>query len=434
MPGTPTTEGQEMLRTVASVLDEHGAEGWLVGGTVRDRELGRYSPDIDLAVAGDTLSIAKAVARALGAPWFTLSEPHQAYRVVGKSGHVDLATVRGRGIVDDLAERDFTVNAIAVPAGGGEVIDPLGGLADLKARRLVAVSARIFRDDPLRLMRAARFGHVLGLALDPGLERAVQAQAAEVKRAAPERVAAEMVLTLAAGRAGAAARLWRHLGLLEMVLPELAPPGSVFERLDRLEEILADIDGWFPEVTPMLEQRLRRPVDGAVERSVALRLACLLDELSPAEALEAGRRLRLSSALVSLLETAARLAAVPGSRRLPALRAVGSTGAPGRAAVLFLWAAAPWEPETILLAAAAAPEGSDQLRVAGDLLTIWGARVSRGAPPLPFDGVALMVELDLAPGPQLGEALRAARLAWEAGEATTSEEALAAARKALAEA
>ena len=66
-------------------------------------------------------------------------------------------------------------------------------------------------------------------------------------------------------------------------------------------------------------------------------------------------------------------------------------------------------------------------------MTLWAARAVAGAPRLPFDGVALMKELDLSPGPRLGTALRAARLAWEAGEATTAGEALAAARRALDE-
>ena len=105
---------------------------------------------------------------------------------------------------------------------------------------------------------------------------------------------------------------------------------------------------------------------------------------------------------------------------------------PGREAVLFLWEAAPWEPEVILLAAAAAA-ADDPVEAAEKLMTLWAERAVSGAPRLPFDGVVLMRELDLAPGPELGKALRAARLAWEAGEAATVEEALAAARTALVE-
>lgn len=106
-----------------------------------------------------------------------------------------------------------------------------------------------------------------------------------------------------------------------------------------------------------------------------------------------------------------------------------STGQPGREAVLFLWAAAPWEPEVILLAEVAAAAG--EAATAG-LLEAWAARDSAGVPGLPFDGEDLMEELLLEPGPRLGQALRAARLAWESGEALTREEALVAARAAVA--
>ena len=214
-----------MLRTVAAVLRRHGVQGWLVGGTVRDRELGCYSPDIDLAIAGDASSVARETAAALGAPWFALSERHGAYRVVGQKGHLDLAAVRGNGILADLALRDFTVNAMALSVEGGDLLDPFGGRADLQERRLTAVSDRIFTDDPLRLMRAARFSHTLGLRLNADLRRAVCAQAGELRRAAPERVTTEMTLTLVAGRAGDAARLWRELGLLRVVIPELGTTG-----------------------------------------------------------------------------------------------------------------------------------------------------------------------------------------------------------------
>jgi poly(A) polymerase len=449
MPGTRTTGDEQVLQTIAAVLRERGIEGWLVGGTVRDRELGRYSPDLDVAVAGDAAGVARDAAKALGSPWFTLSEEHHAYRVVGKEGHIDLAAVRGGGILADLAQRDFTVNAMAMPfgAGGalGDLVDPFGGAADLRARRLVAVSDRIFSDDPLRLMRAARFSHVLGLALDPDLGPAVQAQAGDLSRAAPERVATEMILTLAAGRAGDAVRLWQGLGLLGEVFPELAQraepgdgegpgarecsgdrevSGPDLALLDRLEWMLADPSDHFPDSALLLEQRLAQPVDGAVERRVALRLACLLRGLSPAQAQAAGRRLRLSSSLISLLETSARMRCHPHGP--PAL---DGSARPGREAVLFLWAAAPWELEVILLAGAEA-DTSPAPQAAG-LMKVWAERVRFGVPRLPFDGVTVMKELDLSPGPRLGKALRAARLAWEAGEAATAEQALAAAENAL---
>ena len=125
----------------------------------------------------------------------------------------------GGGILADLAERDFTVNAMAMPVDRRGRASSIRSAAWRSAARGAwrAVSERIFEDDPLRLMRAARFAHVLGLRSGPRLETAVRAQAGEIARAAPERVVTEMILTLAAGRAGDAARLWHELGLLQAV-------------------------------------------------------------------------------------------------------------------------------------------------------------------------------------------------------------------------
>jgi hypothetical protein len=449
MPGTPTGEGDTLLRAVAAVLSRHAADGWLVGGSVRDLQLGRSSPDIDVVVTGDAARISRAAAGLLGAPWFVLSEEHRAYRVVGKRAHLDVAAVRGGAILADLAERDFTINAMALRLDGegstGDLVDPFQGRRDLEARSLRAVSDRIFADDPLRLMRAARFCHALGLDLEPSLREAIQAQAAEVNRAAPERVAAEMVLTLDAGRAGEAAGLWQGLGLLQAVAPELGGlseaegPGVRQADLERLEHllrgVLTDPAAVFAGAGGPLARRLTEPVDGAVARPTALRLACLLRRLPSVEALGVGRRLRLSGPLTSLIETAARMCARPS---LPAVAA--SSEAPGRAAVQFLWEAAPWGPEVILLRAVAAHPveacgpGSAALDSARALMNAWALRQTAGIPRLPFDGNALMEELHLQPGPRLGKALRAARLAWEAGEARTAEQALAAARTALKEA
>jgi poly(A) polymerase len=450
VPATRTTEGDSLLAALAAELSSGGEQGWLVGGSVRDRALGRDSPDIDVVVTGDAAAVSRRVARSMAAPWFTLSEEYRAYRVVGRAAHLDIAAVRGGDILTDLAQRDFTVNAMAIPVGGeegrgaGPLIDPFNGLNDLQHRRLAAVSDRVFRDDPLRLMRAARFGHVLDLDLDLRLREAVQRQAGEIFQAAPERIAAEMVLTLSAGRAGDAARLWSKLGLLEAVMPELkgdAEADFLFRRLDRLEDVLADLPGRFADAAPLLQRRLSEPADGATERPVALRLAGLMQGLAPAQAVAVGRRLRLSTALVSLVEIAARII---GRRDRPLFTEDPADGPraayddagrdrPGSAAILFLWGAQPWEAEIVLLAAADATARGDQQasQEAGRLMSIWAEREQGGVPRLPFDGVALMQELDLPPGPRLGTALRAARLAWEAGDAKTYAQAVAVGRQAL---
>ena len=87
-----------MLRVVAETLQHRGTQGWLVGGTVRDRELGRFSPDLDVVVADDPKPVAAQVAARLRRPWFALSKHFDAYRVLGEGGHIDIAALRGGGL------------------------------------------------------------------------------------------------------------------------------------------------------------------------------------------------------------------------------------------------------------------------------------------------------------------------------------------------
>src|SRR6476659_1278685 len=113
---------------VAAVRDAlGGAEGvWIVGGAVRDAALGRPVDDLDLAVAGDPGAAAKRVGAALGEHAFELSAEFGTWRLVSRSRgwQIDLTALRGEAIESDLAERDFTIGAVAVPLAGGEPVDP----------------------------------------------------------------------------------------------------------------------------------------------------------------------------------------------------------------------------------------------------------------------------------------------------------------------
>jgi len=114
---------------------------WIVGGALRDELLGREVTDIDIAVAGDPEAEARELAAEVRGPVFRLSEAFGAWRVVDrKSGRVyDFAPLQGESVEEDLRSRDFTVNAMARPRDGGELIDPLGGRADIEARTLLLV-------------------------------------------------------------------------------------------------------------------------------------------------------------------------------------------------------------------------------------------------------------------------------------------------------
>src|SRR3954451_8903934 len=127
-----------------------GETAWLVGGAVRDRLIGRDTDDVDLAVPGEPRRLARQLARDARGTAFELSGEFGAWRVVGPhhAWHVDLVTLRDDDIEADLAQRDFTINAMAEPLAGGELLDPHGGREDLQKRLVRMVSPRALQEDP----------------------------------------------------------------------------------------------------------------------------------------------------------------------------------------------------------------------------------------------------------------------------------------------
>ncbi|MEX2211686.1 MAG: hypothetical protein WD689_08000 [Gaiellaceae bacterium] len=206
-----------MRERVEEILREE--EAWVVGGAIRDELLGRPVVDLDVACRDP-----EAAARAYGGAPFPLSDRWGAWRVALDDGRTVDFTLLREGIEADLATRDFTVNAIAAPVGGGELVDPFGGRADLESRTLRAVSPSIFEDDPLRLLRAARLEDELGFRLDPETERLAREHAELASRPAGERILGELERLSTAG--------WRRLDELGLLSPL---GGRVDDRLERAD-------------------------------------------------------------------------------------------------------------------------------------------------------------------------------------------------------
>ncbi len=206
----------------APLLAAAGEDAYLVGGVIRDQLLGRAVLDVDVACA-EPEAAARAYAGVHGGAVVPLSERHGAWRVAYRDGHtVDFTPLRGT-IADDLATRDFTVNAIARRLGTKDAIDPLGGVEDLGTRTLRAVTDGVFRVDPLRLLRAVRLEDELGFRLDEETEALVRRDAALVTEPAGERVLGELERLSPDGF-----RRLDELGLL-------APLGGDSKRLDAVD-------------------------------------------------------------------------------------------------------------------------------------------------------------------------------------------------------
>ncbi|MDP2712829.1 MAG: HD domain-containing protein [Solirubrobacteraceae bacterium] len=282
-----------------------GRSAWLVGGAVRDALLRRPTADLDLVVADDAKGCARALARAVGGPAFELSDAFGSWRVMApdRSWQVDLSPLRGGSLDDDLALRDFTINAIAEPLDGGERVDPHGGAQDLAAGRLRAVGPRAFADDPLRVVRLVRLAQGLRLVPDAETIALARASAPGAATVAQERVFAELRRIIAGDGVVAALRLMDELGLTAAILPELAALHGVEQNryhhadvhahtLEVLEQAIAlQVEAGAalaPEHADDVRAVLAEPLADELDRGTALRLGALLHDV--AKPVTLGRR------------------------------------------------------------------------------------------------------------------------------------------------
>jgi putative nucleotidyltransferase with HDIG domain len=465
------TDGLQAARAALA-----GRRAWLVGGAVRDRALGEVSgwADVDVVVEGDPRGAAHAIARAAGnAACFALSEAFGAWRVVARDGswQVDVEPLRGGSLEEDLRMRDFTVNAIAEPIEGGAPIDPLGGLADLGARRLRMAAPAAFVDDPLRVLRLARTAVELDLEPQESTLQAAIAQAPALSDVSSERVFAELRRVLAAARAPLGLEMLSQLGASAVVLPELEALrgveqnryhhrdvyGHTLEVLERVVE-LTGADGheldragsWMAPHGEAVAAFLAQPLADGLTRGEALRWGALLHDaakpltretrLADGRVTFIGHDVRgaeLARSVLGRLRASERLrahvAALVRNHLRPGFLVHEPQPLPRRAVFAYMRACAPVQVDVTLLSVAdrlatrgdRAQESIDaHLGVVGGLLAD-ALRWQGDGPPRPLlRGDELAEQLGIAPGPRIGGLLEALAEAQYAGELTTRSEAL----------
>jgi putative nucleotidyltransferase with HDIG domain len=275
-----------------------GGDGaWIVGGAIRDAALGREVADLDLAVAADPGAVAKALARELGEHAFELSAEFGTWRIVaaGRGWQTDVTPLRDGSIEADLALRDFTVGAVALPLAGGEMVDPFDGLGDLERGVLRAVGPTSFCEDPLRLLRTARLAAELNLLVDPDTVALAHDSAARAAEPAGERQLAELRQLLGGPDPLRGLALLDELRLTAVVLPELEGTkgvgqgpnhhldvyGHTLEVLARTLEIEADLPRFVgPERADEAAALLAEPLADEMDRTVALRFGALLHDIA----------------------------------------------------------------------------------------------------------------------------------------------------------
>ncbi len=294
-PGSRLREAPLVAAVRAALPDAAGV--WIAGGAVRDAALGREVKDVDLAVAGGPKPVAKAIGKGLGEHAFELSAEFGTWRVVSheRGWQVDVTALRGDSIEADVDERDFTVGAIAVPlADPAQLIDPHGGLDDLRAGILRVVGERCFVADPLRLLRAARLAAQLELELDAATVSLARQAAPRAADPAGERQLAELRQLVGGPDPVRGLALLDQLGLTAVVLPEveglrgveqgpnhhLDVHGHTIAVLERTLEVEADLPRFAGERADEVEALLAEPLGDEMTRRTALRFGALLHDIA----------------------------------------------------------------------------------------------------------------------------------------------------------
>ena len=464
------------LELLARLAAQHG-RAWLVGGAVRDELLKCPTLDYDIAVEGDVEGLARALARAGPGHPFRLSEAFGAWRVRARHGawQVDLTPLSGSTLEEDLGRRDLTVNAIARglatdgQRGGSELIDPFGGVADVRARRLRMVGPRSFSADPLRTIRLARLAVELQFEVDEQTAREAAASAPALRGVAQERVFAELCRIVRSDRAVSGLRLMERLGVSAAVLPELVALRGIeqsdYHHLDAYEHTLAVLGETIRlqedpglvlgaaggEVAAVLGE----PLANDLTRGGGLRFGALLHDIAKAGTRavnESGRvsfyghdvlGATMASEILTRLRASERLTAHVAALTRNHLRLgflVHERPLPRRVLYAYLAACEPVEVDVTAFSVAdrlaTLGRNSDRavelhLELARELIhdaLAW--RASRPRPPIRGD--VLGRAIGVRPGPELGQLLEELTIAAYAQEIQDEEQALGHARAWLA--
>jgi poly(A) polymerase len=244
------------LQVLLALAAKKNVELYLVGGTIRDHLLGKAYSDFDFT-AKEIQPLAKQFALETRSPCIPLdSTPgRNTFRViVQKEFHFDFTDMQGKSIEEDMAQRDFSINAMSMRlthflSGNETVIDPHLGQTDLRNKIIRVIPGPTFSDDPLRLLRAFRFASVLEFSITEETTRQIELEAFQITKTAQERIYSEWLLFLSGKQVFELLELMAQTGLLQCTFPEIAELQStsatnndgkisLLHIFNRLEELL----------------------------------------------------------------------------------------------------------------------------------------------------------------------------------------------------
>ena len=284
----------EEVRRALELAKSTGHQLYLVGGYLRDAlgsHLGKgfVCKDFDFAVEGGTgFAFAKHVANSLGGHFVPLDEENDTARVVLESGSVlDFAGCVGGTIDADVWRRDFSINALVWdPEQPEELIDYVGGMADLERKVVRALAETSFTEDPLRLLRAYRFAAHINGTIEADTLGWIRTHAERITLTASERINVELFAILGKHNVSTTVQALADVGLLEYIFPELEATHKVtanaFHHLGLFEhtlETIPQLETRLPELPDWVKQSLDQEINYGITRLAATKLACLLHDV-----------------------------------------------------------------------------------------------------------------------------------------------------------
>jgi poly(A) polymerase len=471
---TIKSDSSRVLNEIRRFLAGKNVLSYVVGGFIRDSLLGRATGDIDIVIDTDTLDIAIEFADAYKGKFVSLDEVNHVGRVILPDGEwqVDFTASKG-DIREDLARRDFTIDAMAIELGAGfetkNIIDPFNGQDDLRRRLIRAVRDNIFREDTVRLLRAIRLAAELDFSIEKTTEKIIKNNSGIIANSAGERVREELLRLLNLKNAGKYLFYLDKLGLLTSMISELSilkgvkqPKEHAWDVFDHSLQTVAATEFVLRESpweyadakvlsmvpwSDKLKDHFNREIShGSTARSI-LKLAALLHDIAKpqtktveekrtrflghtdigaAMATAIMERLRFTNREIQLVELLVKYHLRPtqlSQQGMPTNRAIyryfRDTDEAG-IDLLYLCLA------DHLAARAAAldmVQWQEHCRLTEYVIEKYFAEDKITAPPKILDGHDIIRKFKLTPGPKIGELLEVLREAQAAGEVTTREQA-----------
>ncbi len=487
LPKKIKPEVLSLLITMGNFLAGQGIESYIVGGFVRDIFLGRETADIDIAVSSDALEVASRLAIILNGKYVPLDRINRVGRVVlldngtyssEVKNNIDISTITG-DIEQDLARRDFTIDALAVSLSHSgksfsdiRLIDPFNGREDLRCGIIRVVAETAFSSDAARLLRAVRLAAELGFNIDRKTEDLIRRCSHLIVVVAGERVREELMRLLAIPEGGEIFPQLDELGLLIALFPEFTdtkgfeqPKEHFWDVFEHSIKTVIAIDFLLRQGTweyageealnavpwsAVLAKHFKEEVSGGSNRRLLLKLAALFHDISKPQtrtieadgrmrflghakegAAVVGRileRIRFSIKEIKLIETEVKYHLRPMQ--------MSNEGFPSQRAIYRYFRDTAEVGYDILFLSLA-----DHLATRGPNLDIAAFKEHANLvdyvirqhfeqenivhPPKLVDGYDIINIFGISPGPKIGELLETVREAQASGEIATREEALA---------